>query len=214
MLTQPIENSRPQHRARRRTKVAHVVVLLHAELSGRQVNAIYAGAAVTFKECVARCRLRPQIIGCHSSGQRNFYVGKFVGDCTRFGIIKEIMWTCAPLVQKARLSRHRLERHFGGRASSQRFDVSPLSRWQRRNRRLRHSKHYGRFARALRAKPCAKHAGHGATGGGASGDRCRKAQRAVALLEGGSLLAQARQDASLFRAAVKQAALICRVNKA
>jgi TetR/AcrR family transcriptional regulator, lmrAB and yxaGH operons repressor len=37
-----------------------------------------------------------------------------------------------------------------------------------------------------------------------------KAQLAVALLEGGSLLAQARQDASLFRAAVKQAALICR----
>lgn len=41
-----------------------------------------------------------------------------------------------------------------------------------------------------------------------------KTQMAVALLEGGSLLAQARQDASLFRAAVKQAALICRVNKA
>ena len=39
-----------------------------------------------------------------------------------------------------------------------------------------------------------------------------KAQLAVALLEGGSLLAQARQDAGLFRAAVKQAALICRVN--
>lgn len=39
-----------------------------------------------------------------------------------------------------------------------------------------------------------------------------KAQMAVALLEGGSLLAQARQDASLFRAAVKQAALICRVD--
>ena len=38
-----------------------------------------------------------------------------------------------------------------------------------------------------------------------------KAQMSVALLEGGSLLAQARQDASLFRAAVKQAALICRV---
>lgn len=37
-----------------------------------------------------------------------------------------------------------------------------------------------------------------------------KAQMTVALLEGGSLLAQARQDASLFRAAVKQAALICR----
>ena len=39
-----------------------------------------------------------------------------------------------------------------------------------------------------------------------------KAQMAVALLEGGSLLAQARQDASLFRAAVKQAALICRAD--
>lgn len=36
-----------------------------------------------------------------------------------------------------------------------------------------------------------------------------KAQMAVALLEGGSLLAQARQDAGLFRAAVKQAAQIC-----
>ena len=36
-----------------------------------------------------------------------------------------------------------------------------------------------------------------------------KSQMAVALLEGGSLLAQARQDASLFRAAVKQAAQIC-----
>ena len=39
----------------------------------------------------------------------------------------------------------------------------------------------------------------------------KKAQIAVALLEGGSLLAQARQDASLFRAAVKHAALMCRV---
>ena len=39
-----------------------------------------------------------------------------------------------------------------------------------------------------------------------------KAQMAVAMLEGGSLLAQARQDASLFRAAVKQAALICSVS--
>lgn len=38
-----------------------------------------------------------------------------------------------------------------------------------------------------------------------------KAQIALALLEGGSLLAQARQDAGLFRAAVKRAALICRV---
>jgi TetR/AcrR family transcriptional regulator, lmrAB and yxaGH operons repressor len=38
-----------------------------------------------------------------------------------------------------------------------------------------------------------------------------KAQLVVALLEGGSLLAQARQDASVFRAAVKQAALMCRV---
>jgi TetR/AcrR family transcriptional regulator, lmrAB and yxaGH operons repressor len=37
-----------------------------------------------------------------------------------------------------------------------------------------------------------------------------KAQVAVALLEGGSLLAQARQDASAFRLAVKQAALLCR----
>lgn len=36
-----------------------------------------------------------------------------------------------------------------------------------------------------------------------------KAQLAVAMLEGGSLLAQARQDAGLFRAAVKQAAQIC-----
>lgn len=41
-----------------------------------------------------------------------------------------------------------------------------------------------------------------------------KAQVVVALLEGGSLLAQARQDAALFRAAVKQAALICRVGDA
>lgn len=39
-----------------------------------------------------------------------------------------------------------------------------------------------------------------------------KSQVAVALLEGGSLLAQARQDASLFRAAVKQAAQICASN--
>ena len=39
-----------------------------------------------------------------------------------------------------------------------------------------------------------------------------KAQMAVAMLEGGSLLAQARQDASLFRAAVKQAAQICSVS--
>lgn len=39
-----------------------------------------------------------------------------------------------------------------------------------------------------------------------------KAQLAVAMLEGGSLLAQARQDASLFRAAVKQAAQICSVD--
>ena len=38
-----------------------------------------------------------------------------------------------------------------------------------------------------------------------------KAQLAVAMLEGGSLLAQARLDAALFRAAVKQAALICAV---
>ncbi len=36
-----------------------------------------------------------------------------------------------------------------------------------------------------------------------------KSHMAVAMLEGGSLLAQARQDASLFRAAVKQAAQIC-----
>ncbi len=41
-----------------------------------------------------------------------------------------------------------------------------------------------------------------------------KAQVVVALLEGGSLLAQARQDAALFRAAVKQAALICRAGDA
>ena len=40
-----------------------------------------------------------------------------------------------------------------------------------------------------------------------------KSQMVVALLEGGSLLAQARQDASLFRAAVKQAALICRTDE-
>ena len=40
-----------------------------------------------------------------------------------------------------------------------------------------------------------------------------KSQMVVALLEGGSLLAQARQDASLFRAAVKQAALICRADE-
>ena len=39
-----------------------------------------------------------------------------------------------------------------------------------------------------------------------------KAQLAVAMLEGGSLLAQARQDASLFRATVKQAAQICSVS--
>lgn len=38
-----------------------------------------------------------------------------------------------------------------------------------------------------------------------------KAEMTVALLEGGSLLAQARQDARVFRAAVKQAALMCRV---
>ncbi len=37
-----------------------------------------------------------------------------------------------------------------------------------------------------------------------------KAELAVALLEGGSLLAQARQDAGLLRVAVKQAALLCR----
>ena len=40
-----------------------------------------------------------------------------------------------------------------------------------------------------------------------------KAQLVVALLEGGSLLAQARQDAGLFRAAVKQAALLCRAGE-
>jgi TetR/AcrR family transcriptional regulator, lmrAB and yxaGH operons repressor len=40
-----------------------------------------------------------------------------------------------------------------------------------------------------------------------------KAQLTVVLLEGGSLLAQARQDASVFRAAVKQAALMCRVTR-
>ncbi len=40
-----------------------------------------------------------------------------------------------------------------------------------------------------------------------------KAQLVVALLEGGSLLAQARQDASVFRLAVKQAALMCRVSE-
>ncbi len=39
-----------------------------------------------------------------------------------------------------------------------------------------------------------------------------KSQMVVALLEGGSLLAQARQDASLFRAAVKQAARMCAVD--
>ena len=39
-----------------------------------------------------------------------------------------------------------------------------------------------------------------------------KAQLAVAMLEGGSLLAQARQDAGLFRAAVKQAAQICAID--
>jgi TetR/AcrR family transcriptional regulator, lmrAB and yxaGH operons repressor len=39
-----------------------------------------------------------------------------------------------------------------------------------------------------------------------------KAQVAVALLEGGSLLAQAQQDAGAFRLAVKQAALLCRVD--
>lgn len=40
-----------------------------------------------------------------------------------------------------------------------------------------------------------------------------KAQIAVALLEGGSLLAQARLDAALFRAAVKQAAALCRIDR-
>ncbi len=40
-----------------------------------------------------------------------------------------------------------------------------------------------------------------------------KSQMVVALLEGGSLLAQARQDAGLFRAAVKLAALICRADE-
>jgi TetR/AcrR family transcriptional regulator, lmrAB and yxaGH operons repressor len=39
-----------------------------------------------------------------------------------------------------------------------------------------------------------------------------KAQVAVALLEGGSLLAQAQQDAGAFRLALKQAALLCRVD--
>lgn len=39
------------------------------------------------------------------------------------------------------------------------------------------------------------------------------AQVAVALLEGGSLLAQARRDAALFRTAVKQAAALCRVER-
>jgi len=39
-----------------------------------------------------------------------------------------------------------------------------------------------------------------------------RAQLVVAMLEGGSLLAQARQDAALFRAAVKQAALLCAVD--
>lgn len=39
-----------------------------------------------------------------------------------------------------------------------------------------------------------------------------KAQLAVAMLEGGSLLAQARQDAGLFRAAVKQAAQMCAID--
>ena len=39
-----------------------------------------------------------------------------------------------------------------------------------------------------------------------------KAQLAVAMLEGGSLLAQARQDAQLFRGAVRQAARICRTD--
>jgi TetR/AcrR family transcriptional regulator, lmrAB and yxaGH operons repressor len=39
-----------------------------------------------------------------------------------------------------------------------------------------------------------------------------KAQLVVALLEGGSLLAQAQQDASAFRLAVKQAALLCRLD--
>jgi TetR/AcrR family transcriptional regulator, lmrAB and yxaGH operons repressor len=38
-----------------------------------------------------------------------------------------------------------------------------------------------------------------------------RAQTVLALLEGGSLIAQARRDASLFRAAVKQAALMCSV---
>jgi TetR/AcrR family transcriptional regulator, lmrAB and yxaGH operons repressor len=41
-----------------------------------------------------------------------------------------------------------------------------------------------------------------------------KSQMALAMLEGGSLLAQARQDATLFRAAVKQAAQICAVDPA
>ena len=40
------------------------------------------------------------------------------------------------------------------------------------------------------------------------------AQVAVALLEGGSLLAQARRDAVLFRTAVKHAAAVCRVEPA
>lgn len=40
------------------------------------------------------------------------------------------------------------------------------------------------------------------------------AQVAVALLEGGSLLAQARRDAALFRTAVKHAAAVCRVEPA
>ena len=39
-----------------------------------------------------------------------------------------------------------------------------------------------------------------------------KAQLTLAMLEGGSLLALARQDANLFRATVKQAAEICRKN--
>lgn len=40
-----------------------------------------------------------------------------------------------------------------------------------------------------------------------------KAQVAVAMLEGGSMLAQAQQDSAVFRLAVKQAAQICRVGE-
>jgi TetR/AcrR family transcriptional regulator, lmrAB and yxaGH operons repressor len=39
-----------------------------------------------------------------------------------------------------------------------------------------------------------------------------KAQLVVALLEGGSLLAQAQQDAAAFRLAVRQAAVMCRLD--